>query len=584
MRLTAVGVALGLWPGGLLPVPPPAQIIAASVGVVRIHDIQGGLRVSPYDGRQVARVPGIVTAVTGGGFWFQDPLPDRDEATSEGIYAATAAKPTVATGDAVQVAGTVRETPGRTAPQISATSVTVTAHGRPLPAPVVIGRAGRRPPATAIAGPGDRLDPAHDGLDFYRSLLGMRVAVDNAVAAGPRDAAGELAVLPDDGADAAVRTARGGVVRQATDANPERVVFAGAAVPAVSVGDNFPGRSTGILDYSAGRFRFVVSSLPPVVGDSPPREDARVAATGQLAVATFDLDALDPSDPPAKFQGLALQIVDRLRSPDLIAVQEVEDNSGPQDDGTVAADQTVAQLVGAISAAGGPAYGWRSIDPADDADGGPRGANIRAGFLYRTDRGLAFTDRGAATATAPEAVAADGTLTLSPGRISPADPAWADVRKPLAGEFTWHGRRLVVIADHWNSMSGDDPLYGLYQPPRQQSEGQRVLEARSVAAFVRSLPNDALVIVAGNLNAPEWAPSVRELTAQTGLVDLAARLPVRDRYTYIQDGNGEVLDHILLSPALAALPYDYQIVHVNAEYADQVSAHDPSVVRLSLSS
>jgi endonuclease/exonuclease/phosphatase family metal-dependent hydrolase len=580
MRVTALAVALGLGPSGLLPVPPPAPILAASVGVVHIHEIQGGLRTSPYDGRQVARVPGIVTAVTGTGFWFQDPAPDHDDATSEGLYVTGRTK--VVTGDAVQVAGTVTETLGKTGPQITATAVTVTAHGRPLPAPVVIGKAGRRPPTGAIAGPGARLDPATHGLDFYRSLLGMRVTVDDAVATGPRTAAGEVAVLPDNGAGAAVRTTRGGIALQATDANPERVIFAGA-VPAVSTGDGFPGHSTGILDYSSGRFRFLVGSLPPVVGDSPAREAARLARTDELAVATFDLDALDPSDPPAKFQGLALQIVDRLRSPDLIAVQEVEDNSGPENDGTVAADQTVAQLVGAISAAGGPAYGWRSIDPADGADGGPPGANIRSGFLYRTDRGLAFTDRG--NAPAAGTVTVDGGLAQSPGLVAAADPAWANVRKPLAGEFTWRGRRLFVIANHWNSTTGDDPLYGLYQPPRQQSEAQRVLEARDVAAFVQSLQAadpKALVVVAGDLNAPEWSPSVKALTGPTGLIDLPARVPVADRYTAIQDGNSEVLDHILLSPALAALPYDYQIVHVNAEYADQVSSHDPSVVRLTL--
>src|SRR5262249_50275355 len=147
------------------------------------------------------------------------------------------------------------------------------AHGRPLPAPVVIGKAGRRPPATAIAGSAARLDPSRDGLDFYRSLLGMRVAVDDAVAAGPRTAAGEVAVLPDGGTGGGVRTARGGIALQATVANPERVIFAGR-LPAVSTGDDFAGRSTGILDYTSGRFRFLVTSLPPVVAGGPAKESA----------------------------------------------------------------------------------------------------------------------------------------------------------------------------------------------------------------------------------------------------------------------------------------------------------------------
>ena len=50
------------------------------------------------------------------------------------------------------------------------------------------------------------------------------------------------------------------------------------------------------------------------------------------------------------------------------------------------------------------------------------------------------------------------------------------------------------------------------------------------------------------------------------------------------DGNSQVLDHILISLVAARprtrLRYDYDIVHVNGEFADQVSDHDPQVVRL----
>ncbi len=37
-----------------------------------------------------------------------------------------------------------------------------------------------------------------------------------------------------------------------------------------------------------------------------------------------------------------------------------------------------------------------------------------------------------------------------------------------------------------------------------------------------------------------------------------------------------MLDHILVSRALDGA--DYQVVHVNSEYADQASDHDPQVV------
>jgi predicted extracellular nuclease len=67
-----------------------------------------------------------------------------------------------------------------------------------------------------------------------------------------------------------------------------------------------------------------------------------------------------------------------------------------------------------------------------------------------------------------------------------------------------------------------------------------------------------------------------------GLTDLPATLPLPERYTYVFDGNSQVLDHLLLSPRLAQRHYEYDIVHVNAEFADQVSDHEPQVVRLRL--
>ena len=56
--------------------------------------------------------------------------------------------------------------------------------------------------------------------------------------------------------------------------------------------------------------------------------------------------------------------------------------------------------------------------------------------------------------------------------------------------------------------------------------------------------------------------------------------PLCERYTYVFEGNSQALDHILISQALVDAGYEYDVVHVNAEFADQVSDHDPQVVRL----
>jgi hypothetical protein len=59
-------------------------------------------------------------------------------------------------------------------------------------------------------------------------------------------------------------------------------------------------------------------------------------------------------------------------------------------------------------------------------------------------------------------------------------------------------------------------------------------------------------------------------------------LPPNQRYSYEFEGNAQVLDHILVSGSLFSLPLVFDPVHVNAEFADQASDHDPSVVRIPL--
>ena len=81
--------------------------------VARIREIQQATHFSTLDDRPVADVPGIVTVARNNGFWFQDPAPDADVETSEGIFVFTSSAPTVAVGDSVVVDGVADEfTPG----------------------------------------------------------------------------------------------------------------------------------------------------------------------------------------------------------------------------------------------------------------------------------------------------------------------------------------------------------------------------------------------------------------------------------------------------------------------------------------
>jgi uncharacterized protein len=368
-------------------------------------------------------------------------------------------------------------------------------------------------------------------------------------------------------------------------------------MPDANVGDTLPGDGAGPLDYSFSNFKLEVTTVPTVASGGLEREATRTPGKHELAVATFNVENLAPSDPDTKYSRLAGQIVHNLAAPDVLALEEIQDNSGSADDGTVASDQTVAKLVAAISAAGGPAYQARWIDPQDKTDGGQPGGNIRSVFLYRTDRGLSFVDRpGGDATTATQVVGEPGRpeLSLSPGRVDPTNPAFDDSRKPLAGEFRYHGKSLFVIANHFSSKGGDDPLFGRWQQPERFSETARHAQAHAVRAFVDQLlaaDGDARVVVLGDLNDFEFSQTADIVvgSGSTAMLDLPRTLPVNERYTYVFEGNSQVLDHILISPELADAwaaghrsGYDYDIVHTNSEFADQDSDHDPQIVRLDL--
>ena len=573
------------------------------VASTTINQIQGAAHISPRNGQNVAGVTGVVTALASNGFWFQDPSPDTDPATSDAVFVFTSGAPTVAVSDAVVVNGVVSEfRPGGgsstnlTTTEITSPQVTVASSGNPLPAATVVGSGGRVPPGEVIDDDASgsvetsgTFDPASDGIDFYESLEAMRVQLNDAVAVGPTSDFGEIPVVGDGGANAGVRTARGGVVVRPNDFNPERLHLDNQLVPTplVDVGDRFPGALVGVIDYSFGNFKLYPTVTPTAAAGGLARETTAAAGRSQISIGTFNVENLDPGDPPAKFTQLAGLIVDNLKAPDILAVEEVQDNNGPTNDAVTAADVTFATLIAAIQVAGGPTYDFRQINPVDDQDGGEPGGNIRVGFLFRVDRGLGFVDRPGGTPTAATTVVGNGAgtrLSFSPGRIDPTNAAFTASRKPLAAEFRFRGHHLFVIANHFNSKGGDQPLFGRFQPPQRVTETQRVQQARVVHDFVAAIDAadpDAGVVVLGDLNDFEFSDAVATLRAGV-LHPLIETLPQNERYTYDFEGNSQTLDHILLSDALFAGPFSYDVVHVNAEFAEQASDHDPQVVRFTL--
>jgi len=575
---------------------------------LEIHDIQGAGHRSPHVGQPVTTT-GIVIAKSSNGFWIQDPEPDSDPATSEGLFVfGTAAAGLVTVGDLVHVGGTVAEfrAGGSTSANLTTTELAspvlvVQSHGNALPAPTIIGTGGRIPPTTVIEDDASDsvetsgvFDPATDGIDFYESLEGMLVQVNNAVAVGPRNSFGEIPVLADDGAGASLRTLRGGIVIRPTDFNPERIILDDvlAATPVAKVGDHF-STVVGVMDYSFGNFKLLVTATPVLADGGLTRETTRVPADYEIAAGTYNVENLAPTSGVA-FARHADIIVNHLRSPDLFAIEEIQDNSGLANDGVTDASVTWSMLIHAIQAAGGPLYQYRQIDPVNNQDGGVPGGNIRTGFLFRIDRGLEFIDRPGGDATTPATVVSTPSgpqLSVSPGRIDPGNAAWSSpegVRKPLVGEFRARGKKLFVIANHWKSKTQDNPLFGRFQPPVRGTEAQRNAEAQVVRDFVSeilALDPNANVIVLGDLNDFQFSDALTTLkgSGDLELHALIETLEESERYTYVFDGNSQVLDHILFSDNLFThFQFEYAVVHVNSEFPDQASDHEPQVVRLDL--
>ena len=563
---------------------------SASPPLLRICEIQGAGHTSPHKDEQVS-ARGIVTAVARNGFYFQDPIGDGDERTSDGMFVYTKKAPGVSIGDEVQVTDTVIEyIPGNASTNnLSITEfsqpdrIQTLSTGNPIPAPVVIGSAGRQPPTRVIDNDNFAIfDPEEDGIDFYESLEGMLVEVQDAVAISPTNRFGEIVVLADAGAGQQLNS-RGGLNLTPHTLHPQRIQLDDSllpgAMPAAQVGDAL-GHVRGPVSYRFGNFEVLVLTEPVVESAGLTPETTALVGTAQhLTVGSFNVFNLDSNDDDksadladGQFAAIANQIVHRLRAPDVLALQEMQDNSGAANDGTTSADQTAQTLIAAIAAAGGPRYEYADVAPPDGADGGQPGGNIRVAYLYQ-----------------PARVA----LISSVERIE--DDAFRNSRKPLKAAFDFKGTKLTVINCHFSSKFGSPPLFGRIQPPTNGGLAQRLAQAAFIHDLVADLlaadPN-ANIVVLGDLNecpfplAPMQPPPGNVLQTLAGTPPILFNLGDEGEgdlaYSYNFQGISQQLDYLLVSSALLALQPEFDHVHVNTEFPNQASDHDPILARFLL--
>lgn len=561
---------------------------------IRIHDIQGAGHYSKYDDFKVNNIEGIVTyVVDSNNFYMQDPQADDDISTSEGIFVykkAHGLKP----GDAVQASGTVKEfyiegyaekaETDLPTTELSATGIVKVSSGNKLPEPVIIGK-DRIPPTEVIDNDGLKdFNPEEDGIDFYESLEGMLVQVDDAKVVAPQNY-GEVVVIPG---TMETNTTAGGLRISKTDYNPERITIDMNNEKFIAkMGDQFQGAITGVMSYGFSNYKVLTKkeTLPPLVEGSNQREITEILPfEDKLTVASYNVENFSPKVDPEKVTKLAQAIVTNLKTPDIIGLTEVQDNDGPTDSGTTDASESAALLIETIKQLGGPAYTFTDIAPEDKQDGGQPGGNIRVGFLYNEDRVKLME---ATKGTADQAVDFEnGKLTLNPGRIDPTNHAYEDSRKSLAAQFEFQGESVIVVANHFNSKGGDQPLFGKNQPPVLKSEVQRMEIAKIVNGFVKEVKEedpDAKIILLGDFNDFEFSNPLQTLKGDE-LVNMVEKVPADERYSYSYQGNAQVLDHILVTKNMVASTI-VDMVHINSGFMEEhgrASDHDPLLIQTQL--
>jgi predicted extracellular nuclease len=257
-----------------------------------------------------------------------------------------------------------------------------------------------------------------------------------------------------------------------------------------------------------------------------------------------------------------------LALPDIAIVQEVENTA------------ILQQLADRVNQRAGTEYVATSFASSD-----ARG--IEVGLLHdaRRVRQLdAFSLAGA------EVDAAFGRASQSPGR------------EPIVGRFEIAGRSVWIVGNHFKSKLGDDPLFGVNDPPRRPSELQRKLQARAVRRFADQLlatDPGALLLIGGDLNDFEFAEPgegadhplaiLEGIPGQIPLLDLVRFEPRGERFSFVFEGNSQLLDHLLASPALLRLLRGVDVLHFNAGFPEELerdpllpfraSDHDPVEAR-----
>lgn len=226
---------------------------------------------------------------------------------------------------------------------------------------------------------------------------------------------------------------------------------------------------TGVVSYSFGYYTIlpltalkIVKGVEPAL--PPPTSLRSDGDCGGITIGSYNVENLWAGSD--HLVDISAHIVDYLHSPDLVFVQEIQDNNGETNDAVVSANLTLSTLTSAISSLGGPEYEFAQIDPVDDKNGGAPGGNIRTAYLYNSEI-LRLRKPNFGSSTDANEVLSGPELKYNPGLIDPTNSAWTASRKPLVAAFeTLDGKSsFFTINVHFGSKGGSSSIEGDARPP-----------------------------------------------------------------------------------------------------------------------
>lgn len=332
----------------------------SATSATTIAEINGKAFLSPLKDQIVSNVSGIVTAKGPDGIWLRSTVPDRDERTSNSVYVfgkTFGANLTV--GDSIVVGGKVLEY------RSSKDYLFLTELSNPVlekkissgnkVEPLVIGKDTKDPPReeySALDG-GDvfavpnnvslvsvknpELDPRKYGLDFWESLVGELVTVRKPTALTKPNQFGDTWVVGDWRVSG--KNDRDGLTLTDKDANPEAILIGtpldGSKNPTnTRMGDEV-SEITGIVSYAFGFYRILPRTALRITKFENPAfpKPTKLESKGKCDGITFGAYNVENLAANSSHHGkLAEHIVSYLKSPDVMFIQEVQDDNGPTND------------------------------------------------------------------------------------------------------------------------------------------------------------------------------------------------------------------------------------------------------------